>query len=261
METVLCEQQKMQQQLPLGNLAEQLEESLVLMPRFQQQEKTSKSPEQKKLLAARMRAYRAKYPERHKAALKRYYHTHRALFDKYRKDYGPRRRELYQLRKVELSAESSRKQKTRPYRDKANARLRRLRIESVHFSLADAFRATMNRAFRRNWIRKPARTESLLGCTIDEAKSHIEKQFVNGMSWKRRTSFVVDHIVPVVAFDLRDQEQVRWAFNWRNLQPLTPHDNAVKSDKLPSPLPSWLPAHIAERIIARQPKYPAVQPS
>lgn len=130
--------------------------------------------------------------------------------------------------------------------------LRKRRITDIQFSIIGRMRATLNRAFRRNWIRKSARTEELLGCTIDEVKSHIESQFINGMSWENRRSFVVDHIIPVVAFDLREEEESRLAFNWRNLQPLSPHDNAVKSDTIPSPLPDWLPTHIADRIRSRQ---------
>ena len=237
----------MQQQLPL----EGLEANPDLTPKSQPQGKILKSPERKKLLAERMRAYRAKYPEKHKAALKKYHQAHKEYFDAYRKAYGPRRRELYQLRKVELSAASSAKQKTRPYRDKANARLRRRRSEDMHFALVGRMRATMNRAFRRNWVKKPARTEALIGCTIAEAKAHIEAQFAPGMSWQVRASFVVDHIVPVVAFDLRDSEEVQWAFNWRNLQPLTHHDNATKQGSIPSQFTSWLPAPIATRILRR----------
>lgn len=112
-------------------------------------------------------------------------------------------------------------------------------------------RATMNRAFRRNWIKKPARTEELLGCTIEEAKAHIENQFTEEMSWNNRMSFVIDHVIPVSAFDLRDQEEAMLAFNWKNLQPLTPHENATKQASVPSPLPDWIPSHIAARIIER----------
>lgn len=135
---------------------------------------------------------------------------------------------------------------------KANAvYTRKRRRNDPNFALLGRLRATMNRAFRRNWIKKPARTESLLGCTISQAKAHIESQFVNGMDWKNRRSFVIDHFVPAAAFDVRDAEQAYWAFNWRNLRPITPHENAVKSDKLPNPLPSWLPPHIAARILSR----------
>lgn len=129
--------------------------------------------------------------------------------------------------------------------------LRRKRVSNCHFMLADRMRATVRRAFRRNWIKKPVRTEALIGCTIAELKAHIEKQFWPSMNWELRCSFVIDHIVPVVAFDLRDSEEVQWAFNWRNLRPITQHENAVKSDKLPSPLPDWLPSHIVERITNR----------
>lgn len=130
---------------------------------------------------------------------------------------------------------------------------RRRRINDIQFCIASRLRATMNRGFRRKWIGKPATTEELLGCTITEAKLHIENQFINGMSWDRRRSFVIDHIIPVAAFDLRDAEESKWAFNWRNLQPMNPHDNATKSDNIPNPFPSWLPEHIANRIRSRQP--------
>lgn len=133
--------------------------------------------------------------------------------------------------------------------------VRRRRQQNVNYAVADRLRATTNRAFRRNWMKKPAQTEKLLGCTIEDAKSHIESQFVDGMSWTNRRSFVIDHIIPVVAFNLLDPEEVLLAFNWKNLQPLTPHDNATKSDAIPHPLPSWLPSHIAERINSRRPKH------
>lgn len=141
------------------------------------------------------------------------------------------------------------------------AYLRNRRQRSVQFAIASRMRATLNRAFRRLWIKKPEKTEVLLGCSIQEAKTHIESQFVNGMCWSNRRSFVLDHIVPVVAFDLRIREEYLLAFNWRNIQPLTPHDNATKSGKLPTPLPDWLPTHIADRIRSRQRALATAAPS
>lgn len=245
---MVCEQ-KMQQQLSLEGLGV----CLVPKKRGRPPGKTLKrsDSERKQILAARMRAYRAAHPERHKAALKRYNDSHKEQAAIYRKNYGPRRRELYQLRKKEIVARKCELAKLPHNRQRANDYLRRRRKEEPQFALADAMRATMNRAFRRNWIKKPARTEALLGCTISEAKVHIESQFKPGMTWEHRASFVVDHFVPVVAFDLRDPEEARLAFNWRNLQPLTPRDNATKQATLPTPLPSWLPAPISTRILER----------
>jgi len=128
------------------------------------------------------------------------------------------------------------------------------RIRSIQFRLAGRLRATLNRAFRRQWIKKPLHTEALLGCTIEKAKAHLESQFVNGMAWNNRGSFHIDHWIPVSAFDLRDSEEVLFAFNWQNLRPLAPHDNQSKQASIPNPLPRWLPFHIAERILLRHRK-------
>lgn len=247
---MICDTEKTQQQLVLVGLAEGLGGGPSLNQKSQPQESISLTPEaarekKRKYHREYYRVYRAKYPERHRAAVRR-------CKEKHREAHAARRRELYRLNREKILAVVGARNRTRKYRDRANAYLRRRRREHPQFLLADRLRASANRAFRRNWIKKPARTEALLGCTIAEAKAHIEAQFVNGMSWKDRASFVIDHVVPVVAFDLRDAEEVKWAFNWRNLQPITPHQNAVKSDTIPSPLPSWLPPHIAQRILARQ---------
>lgn len=183
------------------------------------------TPEYKEKLRRWMKLYRAAHPERFRAALRRSNAKHR--------------------------------EKRKAYRVKPENRERRRSRERFRFgvddqfALAKRFRSRMTEVFGRNNVVKPQKTESLLGCTISEAKSHIESQFVNGMSWADRRSFVVDHIVPIAAFNLRDIEEARWAFNWRNLRPITAHENSVKSDTIPNPLPDWLPDHISARILAR----------
>lgn len=200
--------------------------------------------------------YRAQYPERFRACLRRSYEKYREQRAAHKKTPAQvaRRLELYQINKEKRRAWARTWAKKPENRAKNRAYCLRRRKENVQYALADSLRATMNRAFRRNWLEKPARTEALIGCTIAEAKAHIEQQFVNGMSWQNRSSFVVDHFVPIARFDLRDSEEVHLAFNWQNLRPITRHENAVKSDTLPSPLPSWLPSHIASRILRRMSK-------
>lgn len=128
---------------------------------------------------------------------------------------------------------------------------RNYRKTSIQFALKDSLRASLNRALRRNWVKKSKRTMELVGCEVEELKVHLEANFVNGMSWENRSTWHVDHFVPLAAFDLRDEEEQLSAFNWKNLRPLSGHENQSKSDSIPNPLPSWLPAHIAARIIAR----------
>jgi hypothetical protein len=206
-------------------------------------------------LSAKTREYQKAYRQKHRARLANMYRAwvlkNRERIAAYRQQFNDRRIELYHARKEEICARKRELARTPKYRARIQDYQRRRRREDPLFALKDALRASTGRAFRRQWIKKPARTEALLGCTIAEAKAHIESQFAPGMSWENRSSFVLDHFLPIAAFDLRDSEEVALAFNWRNLRPITQHENSVKSATIPLPLPNWLPNHIQERIKAR----------
>ena len=73
-----------------------------------------------------------------------------------------------------------------------------------------------------------------LGCTLDELKKHIEKQFKKGMSWDNWTTngWHVDHIIPLISFDLTDRKQFLKAVHFTNLQPLWAEENLSKGCKI-----------------------------
>ncbi len=207
-------------------------------------------PEYKARQAELAKSWREKNADKRKEGLRKWHEAHPDYMKEYRKQYAERRRELYQQDKEKICARK--RELSVRYRGRVRQYSRRRRRTDISYALKDRMRATLNRAFRRKWIRKPYRTEALVGCSIDFLKSHIERQFVNGMCWENRSSFVIDHHVPVAAFDLRDHEEALVAFNWRNLRPITQHENATKSSTLPHPLPSWIPAHLASRIESRR---------
>lgn len=72
-----------------------------------------------------------------------------------------------------------------------------------------------------------------LGCSIDELKVHLERQFRPGMTWDNwsRTGWHIDHIRPLISFDLTDRTQFLAAANYLNLQPLWASDNIRKGSK------------------------------
>lgn len=74
----------------------------------------------------------------------------------------------------------------------------------------------------------------LIGCTPNELKKYIENQFVEGMCWENYGIYTwhIDHIIPLSKFNLKDPEEVKKAFNFKNLQPLWAKDNLEKSNKL-----------------------------
>lgn len=71
-----------------------------------------------------------------------------------------------------------------------------------------------------------------LGCDLATLESHLETKFRDGMSWHNYGSvWVVDHIRPLVKFDLSVRAQLEEACHYTNLQPLLVSENASKNDK------------------------------
>jgi len=80
---------------------------------------------------------------------------------------------------------------------------------------------------------KSKRTLELLGCSIEEFKSHIELQFKEGMTWDNHGHYTwhIDHIRPCASFDLTDPKQQKMCFHYTNMQPLWWIDNLKKGDR------------------------------
>jgi hypothetical protein len=76
------------------------------------------------------------------------------------------------------------------------------------------------------------RHKKLLGCSIEQLKQHLEKQFQSGMSWQNYGKWHVDHIKPCASFDLNNSTEQEVCFHYTNLQPLWAKDNLRKSDNI-----------------------------
>jgi len=91
---------------------------------------------------------------------------------------------------------------------------------------------------------RPRTVMEVVGCDLDELRDHLESQFTDGMTWNNYGGWEIDHIIPLVAFDLTDELQLRAATHYTNLQPLWKNDNIRKSGKykhedLAAYLESW----------------------
>lgn len=100
----------------------------------------------------------------------------------------------------------------------------------INFRLKILLRGRLWKAITRNSKQSSALT--LLGCTIDELKVHLEKQFTKRMTWKNYGKWHIDHIKPCCSFDLTDFEQQKICFHYTNLQPLWAKDNIRKRGKI-----------------------------
>lgn len=82
--------------------------------------------------------------------------------------------------------------------------------------------------------RKAGGTAELVGCTLEDLRCYLERQFLPGMTWDNygKHGWHVDHIRPCASFDLTDPEQQRQCFHHTNLQPLWATDNIKKGAKV-----------------------------
>lgn len=75
-------------------------------------------------------------------------------------------------------------------------------------------------------------TFNIVGCTPIELKEHIEKQFLEGMTWENYgfRGWHIDHIIPLASVDSNDD--VYRLSHYTNLQPMWASDNYKKGDKI-----------------------------
>jgi len=109
-----------------------------------------------------------------------------------------------------------------------NAQVHGRYYSDTDFKLAKVLRSRIHSAIRNR--SKSGSAVKLLGCTIEELRVYIEKQFVEGMTWENWSQFGwhLDHILPLSSFNLSDPDQLKKACHFTNLQPLWWRDNIIK---------------------------------
>ncbi len=120
------------------------------------------------------------------------------------------------------------------FREKNKLRQRRKIKDNINYKLSSNIRCRINNALRMNNIIRNNKSNVLLGCTINELKEHLEKQFTNGMNWNNWGKFGwhIDHIIPCASFDLTKESEQLKCFHYSNLQPLWATDNLSKGRKI-----------------------------
>jgi hypothetical protein len=116
---------------------------------------------------------------------------------------------------------------------KKKAAYERKRKEDPSYKLIVILRRRYYNLITSNPLKKSS-VLSLLGCSIEEFRKHIESQFQEGMTWENYGSYWhLDHIIPCSYFDQTDLEQQKICWNYQNLQPLKAKDNLKKGAKIP----------------------------
>lgn len=105
---------------------------------------------------------------------------------------------------------------------------KRKREEDPLFAAKEKLRKCVYHSFRRIAQNKPTDTQTLLGCSWQEAREHFERLFKEGMTWENHGEWHIDHIRPVSSFA---EDELHLMNHISNLQPLWEDENLSKSNK------------------------------
>lgn len=101
-----------------------------------------------------------------------------------------------------------------------------------HYKLIGNFRTAIYQVLKENNVNKNGHYFDVLGYSQEELIKHLEKQFIDGMTWDNYGKWHVDHIRPITSFDIKEigDEEFLKCWGLGNLQPLWGIDNIRKSN-------------------------------
>jgi hypothetical protein len=106
---------------------------------------------------------------------------------------------------------------------------KRLQTDEL-YKLCKTLRRRIRFEIKRKGYVKDTRTTDILGCTIEEVKTHLEQQFKKGMNWANHGDWHIDHIIPLSS--AKDKVEILKLCHYTNLQPLWANENLQKGSKL-----------------------------
>ena len=188
----------------------------------------------------RSKVYNEKNKEKIKEQKKAYRERNKDKFIEYKKDWRKSNRErllvkgktYYETNKEIIKIKNKNYRSRQEVKQKRNDALRLRRKNDIQYRLNFMLRKRLTTAIKNN--QKSGSAVKDLGCTIEELKQYLESKFSPGMTWDNHglNGWHIDHIKPLVSFDLTDRKQLLEACHYTNLQPLWAKDNLSKSDKI-----------------------------
>lgn len=115
-------------------------------------------------------------------------------------------------------------------KEKINQYFHTRRENDYLFKISQDMRILIGASIRKKKFIKTSKTENILGCSFEEFFTHIESQFIDGMSWENRSLWHIDHITPLAT--AKTEEEILRLNHYTNLRPLWALDNLKKGSKI-----------------------------
>jgi len=170
--------------------------------------------ENKEQILRHRRDYYKKNTEKERSYNKKYFENNRKKCLEYNLEY-------YNNNKVEIN-------KRKIIYNKEYRKLRR-RVDSI-FKLSTNIGSLIRQSIRNQGYSKNSKTNHILGCSYEQFKHYLEKQFTEGIIWSNFGLWHLDHIIPISS--ATNEEEVIALNHYTNFQPLWAEDNIKKSNKL-----------------------------
>jgi len=124
------------------------------------------------------------------------------------------------------------------FKAKVAERARSLRESNPSLRIKEALSSRLLKFLASQGTSKAGRKiMDYVGCSKDELRDHIERQFSKGMTWDNQgfLGWHIDHILPCSSFDHSDENQVRQCWHFTNLRPMWSKANLSKGKKISEP--------------------------
>jgi hypothetical protein len=184
----------------------------------------------------KIKEYKLKFPETVKEFEKKYFQKNKEKILKRRQEWRKNNPEKYkkQVKDYWEKVKDVQTQKKKIWiannREKYNSYWTNRKKKDPEFALKTNMRSRICDYLKKTNITKRNKTFDIVGCTPQELKEHLEKQFVSGMTWDNRSEWHIDHIIPLSS--TKNEEELMKLFHYTNLQPLWAEDNLKKSNKI-----------------------------
>jgi hypothetical protein len=160
---------------------------------------------------------------------KRYREKNKTKLDEYHKEWAAKNRE--HLREYHSTWRNENREHIN---EKTRLWYLNRRRSDPSFRLGSNTRTAVYTCLKEADVSKYRSTFETLGYTLEELMSHLENQFVDGMTWDNYGEWHVDHIVPMNSFEFESVDDIEFIKCWSldNLQPLWASDNLSKGARL-----------------------------
>ena len=160
------------------------------------------------------------YNDSRKEKQKFYYQENKDFFNNKAKEYYQENKDYITIRNKKYQEKN---------RENRNNYINNRKKYDNLFRLSILIRKLIWISINKMGYKKNSKTNNILGCTFDDFKSHIEKQFKEGMTWENHGEWHLDHKTPVSWAET--EEQIYELNKYTNFQPLWAKDNLSKGNK------------------------------